>query len=234
MSWRYRDLVPIEPNASLWEFPGAEGASPDGVVAIGADLEPGTLLAAYRHGIFPMPVSEAGPMVWWSPHPRAILPLDDFRPARSVARAAKRFEVSVDTRFAEVVDACADPSRPSGWITPAMRGAYLQLHELGWAHSIEVWDHAGDLAGGLYGVSIGRFFAAESKFFRQRDASKVALMAAVDSLTREGATLFDVQWQTDHLCSLGAVEISRDEYLARLLAAVSADVDLLTVPGRLA
>ena len=183
-----------------------------GLVGVGADTEPGTILAAYRHGLFPMPTEANGPMGWWSPDPRGVLPLDALRVSRSLRRSCRDFEVRVDTSFAQVIDACADPSRPHGWIDPQTRAAYVRLHELGWVHSVETW-RDGSLVGGLYGVAIGGLFAGESMFHRVTDASKVALVALVEAL-RDGADrLIDVQWRTDHLASLGVQEWSRREYL---------------------
>jgi leucyl/phenylalanyl-tRNA---protein transferase len=191
------------------------------VVGVGADLEPGTLLSAYRSGIFPMPVAAGGDelLVWWSPDPRGVLPLDDLRVSRSLRRSCARFEIRVDTAFEAVIDGCADPSRTGRWITTSIRDAYVRLHHLGWVHSVEAWDDAG-LAGGLYGVAVGGLFAGESMFHRRTDASKVALVALVDRLTDGGASLLDVQWVTPHLRSLGAVEVPRSTYLGRLADAV--------------
>jgi leucyl/phenylalanyl-tRNA--protein transferase len=192
------------------------------LLAVGGDLDPATLIAAYRRGIFPMIVETPEPMLgWWSPDPRGILPLDHLRVTRSLKQSAKRFDVRVDTCFTEVMRRCADPSRESGWITPQFIDAYTALHELGWAHSVEVFDRAGTLAGGLYGVRIERFFAGESMFYAQRDASKVALMALVGLMRDSGMSLLDVQWRTEHLGSLGAIEVSRAEYLRLLEAAVA-------------
>ena len=198
-------------------------ADEEGLLALGADLAPGTLLAAYRAGIFPMPVGEVAEIAWFSPDPRGIVPLDAFHPSRSLRRAARRFTVTADRAFADVVAGCADPRRPGGWITPAVRAAYGRLHELGWAHSVEVWDAGGALAGGLYGVEIGGLFAAESKYHVQTDASKVALAALVERLRAAGGErLLDVQWTTPHLRSLGAVDVPRAEYIARLPAVLAA------------
>lgn len=215
----------IEPPPTPWHFPPAETADEVGVVGIGADLEPGTLLAAYRAGLFPMPAGERGPMAWWSPDPRGVLPLDGLRVSRSLRQSMKRFEVRVDTGCAQVIDQCRDPRRSGAWITPEIKDAYLRLHELGWVHSVEAWSPDGRLAGGLYGVSIGGFFAGESMFHHERDASKVALAGLVDILRRGGAELLDVQWTTDHLVSLGAVDVDRTEYLARLRVAVDRPID---------
>jgi len=216
--------VPVEQPPCRWQFPPAESADRNGVVGLGADLEPATLLHAYRHGLFPMPAGREGPLAWWSPDPRAILPLDGLRVSRSLRRSARDLEVRVDTAFAEVVDACADPSRPHGWISREVRDAYVRLHDLGWAHSVETWEH-GRLVGGLYGVSIGGLFAGESMFHHRTDASKVALVHLVDLLVAGGATLLDVQWLTEHLASLGAVEIPRSDYLVRLRRAVALRVE---------
>jgi leucyl/phenylalanyl-tRNA--protein transferase len=187
------------------------------LVTIGGDLLPSTLIHAYRHGIFPMEVTGLpGVVGWWSPDPRGILPLDSLRVTRSMRQSARRFDIRVDTCFADVIRACADPSREDGWITADFIAAYERLHELGWAHSVEVFDRDGVLAGGLYGVRIEGVFAGESMFHHKRDASKVALMALVDLMRESGMTLLDVQWCTDHLASLGAVAIPRADYLARL------------------
>ena len=183
------------------------------------ELDPITLLEAYRAGIFPMPVAGRRSIGWWSPDPRAVLPPERFYLSRSLRRSIRKYETTVDQSFRAVVDGCADPSRPNGWITTEIADAYTRLHELGWAHSIEVW-YQGDLVGGMYGVSIGSLFAGESKFHRRRDASKVAVARMVELLTPYDTALFDVQWATPHLLSLGVVEISREEYLRRLEVAV--------------
>lgn len=189
------------------------------IAGIGADLEPGTLLAAYRSGLFPMRLHANGPLAWWSPDPRGVIPLDGMHVSRSLRRSCQRFELRVDTAFEEVMRGCADPRRPHGWIDEEFVAAYVALHRLGWAHSVEVW-RDGTLAGGLYGVAIGGLFAAESKFHRERDASKVAVVGLVDLMRDGGATLLDVQWTTPHLESLGAVDVARDEYLDLLAAAL--------------
>ena len=190
----------------------------DDLVAIGADLEPGTLLAAYRAGLFPMPVDphrRRSKMAWFSPDPRGIIPLDGLHVSRSLRRSMGRFEVRMDTRFTEVVMACGRPNRPGRWINRAIVDAYTQLFRLGWGHSVEVYlDN--ELVGGLYGLRIDRFFAGEAMFHTATDASKTALVALVDWLNDTGAELLDVQWVTDHLATLGAVAIPRPEYLARL------------------
>jgi leucyl/phenylalanyl-tRNA---protein transferase len=217
----------VEPPPSQWGFPGPGRFDPaDDLVAAGADLSPGTLLEAYRRGLFPMPSGRRGdPMLWFSPVRRGLLPLDAVRISRSLKRSLRSFEIRVDTACAEVIEACADPRRPAGWIDPSIRAAYLDLHRLGWVHSVEAW-RDGLLAGGLYGVSIGGLFAGESMFHRETDASKAALVALVD-LMRDSVDeprLLDVQWVTPHLATLGAVEISRRDYLDRLPEALAAAV----------
>jgi len=209
---------PIEPAPSRWELPDPAAAGPDDLVALGGDLEPGTILDAYRRGLFPMRVE--GMLAWWSPAPRGVIPLDEFHRSRSLRGAIPRFDVRIDSAFEAVMRGCADPSRAQGWIDESFVVAYSQLHELGWAHSVETWCD-GELAGGLYGVRIGRMFAGESMFHRVSNASKVACWAAVELLRIDGATLFDVQWTTPHLRTLGAVDVTRAEYLRRLAAAVA-------------
>jgi leucyl/phenylalanyl-tRNA--protein transferase len=213
--------VRIEPPPCPWEFPPADTAGDQGLLALGADLEPGTLLAAYRAAAFPMPMTGVRELPWFSPDPRGIVPLGEFRPSRSLRRSARRFTVTADTAFAAVIGGCADPRRPGGWITPPIRAAYERLHSLGWAHSLEVWDAEGTLAGGLYGVEIGGLFAAESKFHVRTDASKVAVVALVRRLEEAGGErLLDVQWTTPHLRALRARDVPRAQYLRRLAGAL--------------
>ena len=195
----------------------------DDLVAVGADLEPGTLLAAYRAGLFPMPVDpnrRRSKMAWFSPDPRGIIPLDGLHVSRSLRKHMRRFEVRMDTRFTDVMSACGDPNRPGRWITRPIVEAYTELFRLGWGHSVEVFLE-GELVGGLYGLRIDRFFAGEAMFHTATDASKAALVALVDWLNDTGAELLDVQWVTDHLATLGAVAIPRPEYLARLHSATA-------------
>jgi leucyl/phenylalanyl-tRNA--protein transferase len=217
----------VEPPRSEWRFPGPARFDPDDdLVAAGADLAPGTLLEAYRRGLFPMPSGRRGdPMLWFSPVRRGVLPLDGLLVSRSLRRSVRRFEIRVDTAVTEVIDACADPRRPAGWIDPSIRSAYVELYRLGWVHSVETWCDE-RLAGGLYGVSIGGLFAGESMFHRETDASKVALVALVDILRADTGEprLLDVQWQTPHLASLGVVQVPRREYVARLPDVVAAAV----------
>jgi leucyl/phenylalanyl-tRNA--protein transferase len=160
-------------------------------------------------------------LLWWSPQMRAIIPLDGLKISRSMRRSSKKFEIRVDTQFENVMRNCAAPHRDNGWITEEFIDAYVKLHQLGWAHSIEVIDDSGLLAGGLYGVRINRFFAGESMFHLVRDASKVALMALVETMNTSQMSLLDVQWLTPHLASLGAIAIKRNEYLRRLEVAVT-------------
>ena len=222
--------MPVSPPPLRWAFPPVDDADHDGLVGVGADLEPATILAAYRRGLFPMPVGAHGPIGWWSPDPRAVMPLDGMRVSRSLRRSLRRYEIRVDTAFHEVIDACAEPTRPHGWISPEIRHAYGRLHELGWAHSVEAWSvDDGELAGGLYGLAIGGLFAGESMFHRRSDASKTALVGLVTLLREDGLAgrLLDVQWQTPHLASLGAVEVPRAAYVA----CVSAAIDLPLPPA---
>jgi leucyl/phenylalanyl-tRNA---protein transferase len=216
--------MPVEPPLTSWAFPPVGTADEHGLVGVGGDLEPGTVLAAYRSGLFPMPLGGRRPMGWWSPDPRAVVPLDGLHVSRSLRRSLRRFELRVDTACEEVIEACADPRRPHGWITPEVRAAYGRLHRMGWVHSIEAWSlDDGALAGGLYGVAIGGLFAGESMFHRRTDASKVALVGLVQLMSQAGAAgrLLDVQWQTPHLASLGAVEVPRSRYLERLRRALT-------------
>ena len=200
-----------------------EAADEHGLVAIGGDLRPETLLDAYRHGVFPW-FDEMTPICWWSPDPRTVLPLDGLHVGRRLARTLRsgRFTVSVNRDFAGVIRGCTEREEGT-WITSEMVTAYERLHALGHAHSVEVWQD-GELAGGLYGVAVGGLFAGESMFHRRTDASKVALAALVGRLRERGFVLFDVQMTTPHLLRMGAVEIPRAEYLERLREAVVLDV----------
>jgi leucyl/phenylalanyl-tRNA--protein transferase len=211
--------APARLPACRFRFPDPAGADADGLLAQGGDLEPATLVAAYRQGVFPWPSDDTA-LLWWSPDPRAILPLDALHVSRSLARTVRRarFRVTLNAAFPAVIDGCA--ARDETWITPAVRAAYVRLHGLGWAHSVEVWGPDGTLAGGLYGVAVGGLFAAESMFHRATDASKVAVVALVQHARRVGTTLLDVQVPTAHLATLGARAVSRAEYLTQLAAAV--------------
>lgn len=209
--------MPANPHPQTWQFPPVDVADESGLVGIGADLEPDTLLLAYRSGLFPMPLRPRGEIGWWSPDPRAILEFEDLVVHRSLRRSSRRYEVRFDTDFVGVITACADPSRSGRWIDEPMLAAYVELHRRGWAHSVEAWlDDR--LVGGLYGVAVGGLFAGESMFHRERDASKVALLALVEAMSDGAPRLLDVQWRTDHLAAMGAREISRQTYIRRLLA----------------
>jgi leucyl/phenylalanyl-tRNA--protein transferase len=201
-----------------WELTPRHWPAQD-LVGFGGTLEPARLIAAYRRGVFPMPI-EQGPIGWWSPMYRGILPPNRLRVTRSMRQSARRMETSVDQAFGEVLAGCADPQRPGGWIDERIAVAYRRLFDDGVVHTVEVWRN-GELAGGLYGVAIGGLFAGESMFSVQRDASKVALLELA-RLLDDGRPerLVDVQWQTRHLASLGVIEVTRQEYLRRLEAAV--------------
>lgn len=202
-----------------WSPP--EYASPEGVVGVGGDLRVATLLRAYSGGVFPW-FNEGDPVIWWSPDPRAILPLDAFHVPRRLAATVRqnRFRVTVNTRFAEVIRGCAETRVEGTWLTAEMIAAYTALHRAGHAHSVEAWD-GDELAGGVYGVAVGGLFAAESMFYRVPDASKVALVKLVERLNERGFRLLDVQIINDNSRRFGAVEIPRAEYLARLRAATA-------------
>lgn len=218
-------VEPVEPPGTAWDFGDPSAWPADDLVGVGADLQPGTVLAAYREGLFPMPLARRRRALlgWFSPDPRGIIPLDGLVVSRSLRASTRRLTLRVDTAFEQVMVRCADPRRPHGWISPPMAAAYLALHRLGWAHSVEAWTRDGRLAGGLYGLSVGGLFAGESMWHEPgphgRDASKVALVGLVRLLARAGNAerrLLDVQWRTPHLATLGAVEIPRSLYLSRL------------------
>jgi leucyl/phenylalanyl-tRNA---protein transferase len=193
-----------------------QNADEIGLVAVGGDLRPERLLEAYRSGVFPW-FGPEDPILWWSPDPRGVLELTALHVPRRLQRTLRsgRFRHTINRAFGAVVRGCADRPSDGCWITPAMIGAYEELHARGHAHSLEVW--AGDeLAGGIYGVAVGALFAGESMFTRRRDASKVALVRLVEHLRQRGFQLFDIQLVTDHTARFGARAIPRDEYLARL------------------
>jgi len=205
------------------DFPDVDTATEDGVVAVGGDLSPARLLEAYRRGIFPW-YSHGQPVIWWSPDPRAVLPLDGLRVGRTLNKVLRRnfFQVTFDQAFDRVVQACVTEHREprgGGWLTPEMATAYGRLHRLGYAHSVETWKD-GTLAGGLYGVGIHGFFAGESMFYRVSDASKVALVALVERMRRRGMRLLDCQMLTPVTRALGAIEISRRDYCILLSEAL--------------
>lgn len=210
--------APVEPAPTRWDLAGAVPTPGEDLVAVGGDLLPGTILSGYRAGLFPMGLEPGGhgPIGWWSPQQRGVFGPGDLHISRSLRRSLGRFTVSRDTDFDAVIAGCADPSRPGAWITAETIDAYRELHRLRWAHSIEVRAD-GVLVGGLYGLRIGRLFAAESMFHRSTDASKAALAALVAFLDLTGPDwLIDVQWSTPHLASLGAREWPRDTYRAEV------------------
>jgi leucyl/phenylalanyl-tRNA--protein transferase len=213
----------------IWEkprFPPPAEAGPDGLLMTGGSLAPAWMMEAYKSGIFPMPIQyeQRRSLAWFSPDPRGILELADFHLSKRLARRLRRqeFQFTIDRAFSQVVEACAAPRRPDTgcWLTLAMQNAYAGLHELGIAHSVEAW-FSGVLVGGVFGIAIGSFFAGESMFSRRSDASKAALCHLVSHLSARGFTLLDVQWTNEHTRSLGAMDIPREEYLARLGKAIA-------------
>jgi leucyl/phenylalanyl-tRNA--protein transferase len=206
------------------QFPPLEAAGPDGVLLVGGSLSPDWMLEAYRRGVFPMPVKvdRRRLIAWLAPDPRGVLEFDELHVSHRLARRLRRgeFQFTFDTAFAAVIEGCAAPRGPDNecWLTLSMQNAYATLHQLGHAHSVEVWQDDA-LVGGLFGVVVGGIFAAESMFHRVTDASKAALTYLVERLRRRGFLLVDVQWTNAHTRSLGAKDIPRDEYLAKLSAA---------------
>ena len=197
-------LVPTKPD------------SPVKMSFYGSSYDPEVLLTAYRRGLFPMPLEIDGDPVaigWWSPATRAVFDPDNIRITRSLQQSLKKYRVTFDTAFEQVVRSCGDPSRPQGWINEDIVRAYVNMHELGHAHSVEVWDKKDRLVGGLYGVEFGGVFAGESMFHTSRDASKVALVHLANRLNDGAGRIIDTQWMTDHLRSLGARELSRTDYI---------------------
>ena len=210
-------------------FPPVEVAGPDGVLFVGGSLAPDWMLEAYRRGIFPMPirVEKRRLIAWLSPDPRGVLEFDGLHISRRLTRRLRRgeFHFTLNRAFAAVVEGCAAPRGLDNdcWLTLAMQNAYLTLHELGHAHSAEVWQN-GRLVGGVFGVAIGGLFAGESMFHRATDASKAALVFLQRHLQYRGYELFDVQWTNAHTRRLGAIDLPRADYLARLSAAVKRPV----------
>lgn len=198
-------------------FPDPRAASGEGIVAYGGDLSPSRILLAYRNGIFPW-YSAGDPILWWSPDPRLILELDDFKLHKSLRKKIPHFEIRFDTAFADVIRECANIPRGEqrgSWIVPEMIEVYEVLHALGYAHSVEAYQN-GELVGGLYGVSVGKVFCGESMFARVSDASKVAFAILIEHLKEWGYAFIDCQVPTVHLKSLGAIEVSRDVFLEKL------------------
>ncbi len=213
-------MSPANDPPSKWSFPPIDALTDeDDLIAIGADLDPGTLIHGYRNGYFPMPLGlrRTG---WFSPDPRGVLLPRQLKVSRSLRRSLGRFRFTTDRAFDEVIAACSDPARPHGWIDHGITRAYTALHHLGHVHSVEAWDDQG-LAGGLYGVQVGGLFAGESMFHRRTDASKAALVRLVELQGDRPDALIDVQWATPHLESLGVVAIPRHEYGERLRAAIA-------------
>ena len=218
-------MVPGMPVFSLSHklaFPPVHLATEEGLLAVGGDLSPERLLLAYRNGIFPW-YNPGEPILWWSPDPRLVLFPKELHISRSLRRVLRkgRFQITFNTRFREVIAACARARRPTGegtWITPEMEAAYCRLNDMGYAHSVEAWQ-AGQLAGGLYGIALGRCFFGESMFARTSNASKVAFVALVKRLDALDFKLVDCQVHTQHLVSLGAREIPRKDFLKRIQAA---------------
>ena len=210
-------------------FPSVDLADPDGLLMLGGELNPIWILEAYRQGIFPWPLSYEGVdlLAWFSPDPRAILELDELHVSRRLGRRIRNggYQVTMNQAFDQVIAGCAAPRQdePGTWITPELMAAYQQLHELGHAHSVEVW-HEGTLVGGLYGVAVGGFFSGESMYHHHRDASKMAIVYLVRHLFERGFTLLDIQQSSLHCSMMGAKEISRDQYLERLRKAVVSEV----------
>lgn len=210
-------------------FPPSAAAGPDGVLMVGGSLAPDWMLEAYRRGIFPMPITidRRRLIAWLTPDPRGVLEFGGLHVSRRLARRLRRgeFHFTLDHNFASVVEACAAPRGLDDdcWLTLAMQNAYITLHQLGHAHSVEVWQD-GWLVGGVFGVAIGGLFAGESMFYRATDASKAALAFLTEHLKNRGYTLFDVQWTNEHTRSLGAIDLPRAEYLTRLADAVQLPV----------
>ena len=209
------------PTECRWEFPSPELWPNDyDIVAYEADLETDTLLYAYAHGMFPMFVNKRN-LAWWSPVDRGVIPLDGLRITRSMRKSAQKFTCSINQAFTKVMTLCGSMRTDGNWINPEIIDAYSKLHDEGHAHSVEVWNEAGELVGGLYGVRINKFFAGESMFHIQTDASKVALMHLVALMTLDGMELLDTQWRTEHLETLGCIAIPREEYLQLLASAIT-------------
>ncbi len=209
------------PTECRWTFPSPElWPDDDDIVAAGADLETDTLLYAYAHGMFPMFVNKRN-LAWWSPVDRGVIPLDGLRITRSMRKSAQKFTCTINEAFTDVMTLCGSMRTDGNWITREFINAYSDLHDEGHAHSVEVWNEADELVGGLYGVRINKFFAGESMFHSQTDASKVALMHLVELMTLDGMELLDTQWRTEHLETLGCIAVPREKYLQLLASAIT-------------
>ena len=209
--------TPLEP--SVWDFPTLEQMPKDDLVILGADLKPETVIDSYKHGIFPMHIEVANKrqIGWWSPQQRGILPLNKINISKSLQKSMKKFQVTFDQAFDQVIEGCGDDKRPQGWINKEIKIAYKKLFELGYVHSVEVWNKSDELVGGLYGVEVKGLFAGESMFHKETDASKTAMVYLVNKLKEAGGErIFDVQWQTPHLKSMGVIKIPRSKYLSLL------------------
>ena len=211
--------MPTPLDASVWDFPSLEQMPKDDLVTLGADLKPETLIDSYKHGIFPMhlQIENKREIGWWSPQQRGILPLNKINISSSLKKSMKKYFVTFDQDFDAVIEGCGDDKRPKGWINKDIKTAYKKLFELGYVHSVEVWNKKDELVGGLYGVEVNGLFAGESMFHKQTDASKTAMVYLVNQLKEAGGErIFDVQWQTPHLKSMGVIKISRAKYISLL------------------
>jgi leucyl/phenylalanyl-tRNA--protein transferase len=211
--------MPTPLDASVWDFPSLEQMPKDDLVTLGADLKPETLIDSYKHGIFPMhiQIENKREIGWWSPLQRGILPLNKINISSSLQKSMKKYFVTFDQDFDAVIEGCGDDKRPKGWINKDIKTAYKKLFELGYVHSVEVWNKKDELVGGLYGVEVNGLFAGESMFHKQTDASKTAMVYLVNQLKEAGGErIFDVQWQTPHLKSMGVIKISRAKYISLL------------------
>jgi len=216
--------MPIEPQTTTVNFPNPREAGRREIIAVGEDFRPGTLLKAYRAGIFPWPhpVDDGTVVAWFSPLRRTVLPLDALHWSRSLKRTLRKhpFRVTVDRAFRDVMIACGSVRAEGTWILPSMVDAYTELHRLGWAHSVEVWEGE-ELVGGIYGIAIGRALSAESMFHKRTDASKIAFATLAEKMAASGFMVFDAQVMNPHLASLGCVEIPRNAYLDMLAKATA-------------
>lgn len=227
--------MPIFQLSAAPRFPDPRRASPSGLLAVGGDLSVPRLVEGYRHGIFPW-FSTGQPILWWSPDPRMVVPLDTLHVGRSLRKRVRKrpYNITMDEAFERVIHACAGIERPGQdgtWITPTMEQAYIALHHAGYAHSVEAWSHSGELVGGLYGVVSGQMYAGESMFALADDASKIAFVHLALQLRRWGLPMVDCQMYTEHLARFGGEEIPRDAFLAQLAPLV--DRPPPTTPWRL-